>query len=116
MIILFCDLSLSNRMEQNTIQKNIKRQLIKRKTIPESLLNDPVLKEAINCLPSKYNFEIYKTIFRIREAKAKVVALQFPEGLMVYFYFTHPATFLSDTILDTLVVLQIFYIISPEQK
>ncbi|KAK8793323.1 hypothetical protein WA158_004682 [Blastocystis sp. Blastoise] len=71
-------------MEQQETPKIIKRQLVKRKAIPESLLNDPVLNEAISGLPTKYNFEIPKTIFRIRESKAKVVALQFPEGLMVY--------------------------------
>jgi 2-(3-amino-3-carboxypropyl)histidine synthase len=35
-------------------------------------------------LPSNYNFEIHKTIHHIRRDGAKVVALQMPEGLMVY--------------------------------
>jgi 2-(3-amino-3-carboxypropyl)histidine synthase len=35
-------------------------------------------------LPSNYNFEIYKTIHHIRRDGVKTVALQMPEGLMVY--------------------------------
>jgi len=35
-------------------------------------------------LPSNYNFEIPKTVWRLREKAAKRVALQFPEGLLVY--------------------------------
>lgn len=52
--------------------------------IPQELLNDPVLSKAIERLPTNYNFEIHKTIWRIREMKAKRVALQFPEGLLMY--------------------------------
>jgi diphthamide synthase subunit DPH2 len=35
-------------------------------------------------LPSNYNFEIPKTVWRLREKGSKRVALQFPEGLLVY--------------------------------
>ena len=35
-------------------------------------------------LPSNYNFEIHKTIHHIRRDGVKTVALQMPEGLMVY--------------------------------
>ena len=35
-------------------------------------------------LPSNYNFEIYKTIHHIRRDAVKTVAMQMPEGLMVY--------------------------------
>lgn len=48
--------------------------------IPQSLLNDPELNAAISVLPTNYNFEIHKTIWRIQEMKAKRVALQLPEG------------------------------------
>lgn len=48
--------------------------------IPLELLNDPQLNEAIGVLPSNYNFEIHKTIWRTRELNAKRVALQMPEG------------------------------------
>lgn len=48
--------------------------------IPQELLNDPLLNEAISVLPQNYNFEIHKTIWRTRELKAKRVALQMPEG------------------------------------
>lgn len=48
--------------------------------IPQSLLDDPALNEAIAVLPQNYNFEIHKTIWRAREMKAKRIALQMPEG------------------------------------
>ncbi|XP_016137666.1 diphthamide biosynthesis protein 1-like [Sinocyclocheilus grahami] len=52
--------------------------------IPDEILNDPELNEAIKALPASYNFEIHKTIWRVRNAKAKRVALQLPEGLQMF--------------------------------
>ncbi|KAK4687709.1 hypothetical protein P7C73_g2408, partial [Tremellales sp. Uapishka_1] len=52
--------------------------------IPDDILNDPVLAEAIRGLPGNYNFEIYKSIHHIRRDGVKTVALQMPEGLMIY--------------------------------
>ena len=52
--------------------------------IPEEILNDPKLQKAVAALPSNYNFEIYKTIWKIKFAGIKRVALQFPEGLLLY--------------------------------
>lgn len=57
---------------------------MKTSKIPEQLLNNPLLNSAIAALPSNYNFEIHKTIWRIKEAKAKRVVLQMPEGLLMY--------------------------------
>lgn len=48
--------------------------------IPQNIIDDPLINEAISVLPQNYNFEIHKTIWRIREMKAKRVALQMPEG------------------------------------
>lgn len=62
--------------------------------IPNELLNDPLLNAAIAALPINYNFEIHKTIWRIRETKANRVALQMPEGLLLY------ATTIADIIED----------------
>ncbi|KAH3901279.1 2-(3-amino-3-carboxypropyl)histidine synthase SCDLUD_002769 [Saccharomycodes ludwigii] len=52
--------------------------------IPEEILNDKELNEAIKLLPSNYNFEIHKTIWNIKKYKATRVALQMPEGLLIY--------------------------------
>ena len=52
--------------------------------IPEELLNDPLLRAEVAKLPSNYTFELPKTIWRIRCAKATRVALQFPEGLLLF--------------------------------
>ncbi|KAK7084118.1 Diphthamide biosynthesis protein 1 [Halocaridina rubra] len=54
------------------------------KGVPAEIENDPKLKMAMDVLPKNYNFEISKTIWRIRQAKATHVALQFPEGLLLF--------------------------------
>lgn len=58
--------------------------------VPAELLEDQKLKEAIGLLPANYSFEIPKTIHRIRTLGAKRVALQMPEGLLMF------ATTISD--------------------
>ncbi|KAF6160448.1 hypothetical protein GIB67_019217 [Kingdonia uniflora] len=52
--------------------------------IPDSITNDSALNAAISLLPSNYNFEVHKCIWRIQSSGAKRVALQFPEGLLMY--------------------------------
>lgn len=52
--------------------------------IPQEILNDKDLNEAIRLLPSNYNFEIHKTVWNIKKNGAKRVALQMPEGLLIY--------------------------------
>ncbi|KAK1922991.1 putative cytoplasm protein [Papiliotrema laurentii] len=52
--------------------------------VPDDILQDVQLNEAIQGLPSNYNFEIHKTIHHIRRDNVQTVALQMPEGLMVY--------------------------------
>ena len=39
--------------------------------IPDDILQDTELQEAIRVLPANYNFEIHKTVWRVRQAKAK---------------------------------------------
>ena len=58
--------------------------------VPPEILNDPDIIDAISLLPPNYSFEIPKTIHRIRTAGSKKVALQFPEGLLLF------ATTISD--------------------
>ncbi|XP_023951057.2 2-(3-amino-3-carboxypropyl)histidine synthase subunit 1 [Bicyclus anynana] len=52
--------------------------------IPDDLLNDPLINRACEVLPQNYNFEIHKTIWRIRSLGSKRVALQLPEGLTMF--------------------------------
>lgn len=53
--------------------------------IPQSLLDNAELNEAIAAtLPRNYNFEIHKTLHKIEERGAKRVALQMPEGLLIF--------------------------------
>jgi 2-(3-amino-3-carboxypropyl)histidine synthase len=58
--------------------------------VPADILEDPAINAAIGLLPANYSFEIPKTIHRIRSSNAKRVALQFPEGLLLF------ATTISD--------------------
>lgn len=52
--------------------------------IPDEIRNDADLKEAVSHLPKNYNFEIFKTIWRIKTLNAQTVALQLPEGLLLF--------------------------------
>ena len=58
--------------------------------IPDSILHDQDINDAIALLPPNYNFEIHKCIHRIQTSGAKSIALQFPEGLLLF------ATTISD--------------------
>lgn len=52
--------------------------------IPDEILQDDELNAAIALLPSNYNFEIHKTVWHIRKNESKNVALQMPEGLLMF--------------------------------
>lgn len=52
--------------------------------IPQDILSDALLNDAIKQLPSNYSFEIHKTIHHVRKNNAKMVALQMPEGLQMF--------------------------------
>lgn len=53
--------------------------------IPTDILENKELNEMIaRALPLHYNFEIHKTLWRIRSTKSQVVALQFPDGFLMY--------------------------------
>ena len=77
--------------------------------VPPEILNDPAINDAISLLPQNYSFEIHKTIHRIRSANAKKIALQFPEGLLLF------ATTISDILTrfcpgtDTLIMGDVTY-------
>ncbi|KFZ13309.1 hypothetical protein V502_06688 [Pseudogymnoascus sp. VKM F-4520 (FW-2644)] len=58
--------------------------------VPPEILNDPDINAAIALLPPNYSFEIHKTIHRIRTNGSTKVALQMPEGLLLF------ATTISD--------------------
>lgn len=77
--------------------------------VPAEILNDENLKAAIALLPANYSFEIPKTIHRIRSLGAKKVALQMPEGLLLF------ATTISDILtqfcpgIETLIMGDVTY-------
>ena len=52
--------------------------------IPDDILADAQLNDAIAQLPANYSFEIHKTIHHVRKNSAKMVALQIPEGLQMF--------------------------------
>jgi 2-(3-amino-3-carboxypropyl)histidine synthase len=63
--------------------KVIKHRNIKN-AIPDSLLKNEELNTLIKYLPQNYNFEVYKCIHKIITSNISTVALQFPEGLLMY--------------------------------
>lgn len=85
---------------------NLGRRLVNQ--IPQEILDDQELNDAIQLLPSNYNFEIHKTIWHIRKNESKHVALQMPEGLLMF------ACTISDILerfcqVDTLVMGDVTY-------
>ena len=72
---------------RNVPSSSSKRRVVKSSRlnqIPDEILNDKEINHAISYLPKNYNFEIHKTIWRIRQEKPEIVSLQFPEGLLMY--------------------------------
>ncbi|KAM9898656.1 hypothetical protein OXX79_006187 [Metschnikowia pulcherrima] len=71
----------SDKSLVSTPKRHIGRAL---NQIPDEILSDKDLNEAIKLLPSNYNFEIHKCVWNIKKHNAKRVALQMPEGLLIY--------------------------------
>ena len=67
-----------------TVVKAPIRSRISAKQVPSEILENAELNMWMTALPTNYNFEIHKTIWRIKQADAKCVALQFPEGLLLF--------------------------------
>ncbi|KAL4879177.1 putative diphthamide biosynthesis protein [Aspergillus karnatakaensis] len=78
-------------VESTSIQKATPRRTPRTlNQVPPEISEDPEILAAISLLPKNYSFEIPKTIHRIRTSGAKRIALQFPEGLLLF------ATTISD--------------------
>ncbi|RYP70861.1 hypothetical protein DL769_004836 [Monosporascus sp. CRB-8-3] len=77
--------------------------------VPPEILENSEINDAIALLPANYSFEIHKTIHRIRSSGAKKVALQMPEGLLLF------ATTISDILtqfcpgIETLIMGDVTY-------
>lgn len=65
-----------------TAQRRPVRRIIGQQ-VPKEILENEALNTAIAILPANYNFEVHKTVWRLRQARARRVALQLPEGLQV---------------------------------
>ena len=88
--------------------KRAARRRKRRNVVPDAIKNNPELIKAIAVLPNNYNMEIPKTIHRIRERQAKMVGVQFPEGLLCY------ATIICDILeqftgCETLIMAEVTY-------
>ncbi|CAL9730003.1 2-(3-amino-3-carboxypropyl)histidine synthase subunit 1 [Monosporozyma unispora] len=79
--------STENETGSEVVHKPRSKTAASRRTIthiPDEILEDKDLNDAVKLLPSNYNFEIHKTIWNIKKHGAKRVALQMPEGLLIY--------------------------------
>ena len=80
----------STKTEQKLerVKPKQKRTVYHQNEIPDWVTNNKELNDAMKRgLPSNYNFEIYKTLWRIslcQEPQCKRIGLQFPEGLLIY--------------------------------
>ncbi|RUS80880.1 hypothetical protein EGW08_011351 [Elysia chlorotica] len=74
----------SDRKVYNSSSTGSKRPTRAAHQIPDDIINNHDINNAIKQLPDNYNFEIHKTIWKIRQTGAKRVALQFPEGLLLF--------------------------------
>jgi len=84
-----------NKNEVKKVKKAPRRITRRRNRTPKAPPVDPVLLEKTiqeSNLPKAYSFEIIKTLQRIINIKATHIALQMPEGLLLY------ATVLSDVL------------------
>ena len=70
--------------DNSIVPKNLPTRRRLATQIPEDIFTNQELNHAISSLPSNYNFELHKTVWRVRQAGAKMVALQFPEGLLMF--------------------------------
>jgi len=52
--------------------------------VPDEIAKDPELARAMEQLPKNYDFQVAKTVWRLKKAGAKRVALQLPEGLLMF--------------------------------
>lgn len=73
-----------NKSSTALVKKHGRRRKIGGHQIPADILNNPELIENMKALPTNYEFEIPKTIWRLRKTNSKKVALQFPEGLLMF--------------------------------
>ena len=71
-------------VKANPVRKRFGPKVSKANKVPDEILNNLELQQAVKLLPDNYEFEIYKTVWRIKQSKAKRVALQFPEGLLIF--------------------------------
>ncbi|KAL5362583.1 putative diphthamide synthesis protein-domain-containing protein [Aspergillus floccosus] len=104
------DPSTQQDVESTSVQRAAPRRTPRTlNQVPPEILEDPDIKAAIELLPRNYSFEIPKTIHRIRSSGAKRVALQFPEGLLIF------ATTISDILtqfcpgIETLIMGDVTY-------
>ncbi|KAJ5444760.1 2-(3-amino-3-carboxypropyl)histidine synthase subunit 1 [Penicillium daleae] len=104
------DASSQNDVESTAVQTAAPRRAPRTlNQVPPEILNDPEIQAAIDLLPKNYSFEIPKTIHRVRSSGAKRVALQFPEGLLIF------ATTISDILtqfcpgIETLIMGDVTY-------
>ncbi|UPR02970.1 diphthamide biosynthesis protein [Chloropicon primus] len=75
--------STEQQQQQPRRKKPAARRVV-RQLIPDEILKNEELNEAIKVLNVNYDFEVHKTVWRVRKGGVKKVCLQFPEGLMMY--------------------------------
>ncbi|SCM11097.1 diphthamide biosynthesis protein 1, putative [Plasmodium chabaudi adami] len=80
-------------------------------SIPKYILNNELLEKAIKkAFPENYNFEVYKCIDIILREKYKNIALQLPEGLLVWgLYLSEIFYFFCDCVEEVIILGDVTY-------
>lgn len=80
-----CEPKEQGKTKTRRVYRRRRRKKTDINAIPESISQNKALLSAIqSSLPGDYSFEVLKTVHRIHTSKAKHVALQMPEGLLMY--------------------------------
>lgn len=80
-------------------------------SIPKFILENKLLEKAIKkCIPENYNFEVYKCIDIILREKYKRIALQLPEGLLVWgLYLSEIFYFFCESVEEVIILGDVTY-------
>lgn len=73
-----------NSSSVKKVSYRVRKKVNDSSSIESFLRSHPEYQRSLNVLPSNYNFEIEKSICKIVQDNFCVVALQFPEGLLMY--------------------------------
>ncbi|SBT78928.1 diphthamide biosynthesis protein 1, putative [Plasmodium ovale] len=98
-------------MDKVAIARKVQEERKVHCSIPKFILNNELLKKAIKkAFPENYNFEVYKCIDIILRERYKNIALQLPEGLLIWgLYLSEIFYFFCDCVEEVTILGDVTY-------